>query len=327
MTFDPACPEGRRFVAFADGALDGDVDIQALSHELLDGLFDGVYFVDQKRRICYWNEGARELTGFTQADILHKQCFEGLLAHVDETGASLCFNQCPLTATLGDGMRHEAEVYLRHKEGHRVPVWVRVAPIRNRDGKIVGAVEVFSDISAKKNLERRAGELEQMASLDPLTGLCNRRYMTLKLGQAIEEVEQFAKNIGLLMIDLDHFKLINDEFGHAAGDVVLKMASETILRNVRGTDTLGRWGGEEFLAMVSDVTHRELEMVAEKCRALVAQSSVQFGERRVSVTASMGGAMILPGDTVDGAVKRADELMYRSKTLGRNRVTVSVEGA
>lgn len=328
MTFDPASPKRSQSAVLSEapssteGTLDREVDLGSLSQELLDGLFDGVYFVDRKRKICYWNEGARELTGFSRADMLDRHCFDDLLAHVDEKGTCLCVDECPLSATLSDGQRREAEVYLRHKEGHRVPVCVRVAPIRNRDGAIIGAVEVFSDISAKKSLERRAGELEQMVHLDPLTGICNRRYMMLKLGQAIDELEQFGKNFGLLMIDLDHFKRINDKFGHAAGDVVLKMAAETIAHNLRVTDTLGRWGGEEFLALVADVNARELEMVAEKCRVLVEQSSVVFGEKRVGMAASIGAVMIEPGDTVDSAVNRADELLYRSKAMGRNRVTM-----
>jgi diguanylate cyclase (GGDEF)-like protein len=240
------------------------------------------------------------------------------LTHIDDEGHVLCKHGCPLTATLADGERREMEIYLQHKEGHRVPVFVRVAPIRDSAGNVIGAVEVFSDISSKKRLERRAGELEKIAHHDSMTGLCNRLYTELKVAQAIQEVEQFGKSMGLLMIDLDRFKEVNDRFGHAAGDVVLRTVSNTISCSLRASDILGRWGGDEFIAVITDVDRRELRTVAEKCRRLIAESAATFENKSIRVTASFGETLISPGDTLITAVRRADELMYKSKESGRN---------
>src|ERR1039458_8595102 len=107
---------------------------------LLDSIVEGVYFVDAERKITYWNRGAENLTGYSAREAVQRHCYDNFLGHVDEKGCALCTNGCPLTSTLLDGQRREADVFLRHKLGHRVPVCVRVAPITNQSGQIVGLV-------------------------------------------------------------------------------------------------------------------------------------------------------------------------------------------
>src|SRR5208282_5569316 len=113
--------------------------------KLLDGLHEGVYFVNLERKITYWNRGAENLAGYVAGEAIGKHCSDKLLGHVDEKGRSLCNNGCPLSKTIADGKPRESEVYLRHKLGHRVPVSMRVLPMRDSAGQIIGAVEAFSD--------------------------------------------------------------------------------------------------------------------------------------------------------------------------------------
>jgi PAS domain S-box-containing protein len=221
--------------------------IASFREKLLDSLFDGVYFVDNERRIQYWNQGAEDLTGYSASDAVGRYCFDNFLVHVDAGGRALCMEKCPLASTIADGDRREADVYLRHKHGHRVPVTVRVAPIVDSAGLIIGAVEVFSDRTEKTIIERRVGELESLAFRDALTGVPKSRYVELKIKQAIQEVEQFDRRVGLLMIDIDHFKQVNDNFGHDIGDEALKAVCQTLTHALRSGDTVRRWGGEEFL--------------------------------------------------------------------------------
>jgi diguanylate cyclase (GGDEF)-like protein/PAS domain S-box-containing protein len=287
---------------------------------LLDNLYDGVYFVDLQRRISYWNRGAERLTGYSSQEAVGRSCFDNFLAHVDDKGCALCIRGCPLKSTMEDGKPREAEIYLRHRFGHRVPVSVRAAPIRNGTGTTIGAVEIFTDISDKKRAERRAGELEGLAYLDALTALANRRFMQLKVQQALEEVKQFGRGMGLLMIDVDRFKQVNDTFGHEAGDLVLKAVSHTLTACLRPTDIVGRWGGEEFLVLVNNMhpSSFELGKIAERCRNLIAKSRVTLGSDYLSTTASVGGTLVLVSDSEQSVLRRVDELMYRSKVSGRN---------
>jgi diguanylate cyclase (GGDEF)-like protein/PAS domain S-box-containing protein len=293
-----------------------------LSYEkLLDGIYDGVYFVDRNRRITYWNKGAEELTGYTRAEVIGRHCFDNVLTHVDSQGCNLCVGGCLLTTTLKDGQRREDEVYLQHKLGHRIPVSVRISPLKNSEGEVIGAIETFSDISAKKSVERRAGELEQLVFRDVLTGVSNRRFMALKVEQALQEVQQFGRQIGLVLVDLDYFKAVNDTLGHETGDQVLKMVCNTLGHNLRHGDHIGRWGGDEFILIAMDVAVEGLSSIAARYCKLIAESSVSSGEKRAHVTCSMGATLLRASDTAEEAIARADELMYKSKSNGRNRET------
>jgi len=299
-----------------------DYELSSFHAKLLESIFDGVYVVDAERRITYWNRGAESLTGYSADEAVRRYCYDNFLGHVDEKGCALCTNGCPLSATLLDGRRREADVFLRHKLGHRVPVCVRVAPITNRSGQIVGAVEVFNDVSARKQVERRVHELEGIVFRDTLTCLPNRRYIELKVKQSLEDLQQFGRLFGLLMFDVDHFKQVNDRHGHDAGDAVLKVISETMTKSLRANDIVGRWGGEEFLAVLLDVDAGLLRGLAERCRSLVAESGALSGESRIYVTVSVGATLVTREDSIYEAIKRADQLMYVSKSSGRNRITV-----
>lgn len=120
---------------------------------LLDGISDGVYFVDRNRRITYWSAGAAQLTGYPAAEVAGRRCSDGLLNHVDDTGAELCGTRCPLLATIHDGRPRDCHVRLHHRDGSLRPVWIRAAPIRDSLGRITGAVETFGDDTAARIAE------------------------------------------------------------------------------------------------------------------------------------------------------------------------------
>ncbi len=287
---------------------------------LLDNIGDGVYFVDRERRILYWNEGATRLTGYKAEELLGKCCQDDILCHVDHTGKRLCHDDCPLTATISDGVFHEANVFLRHKQGRRVPVSVRVQPLRAADGSIIGGIEIFSDNSAEIEARRKTEAMERLAFLDQLTQLPNRRFMEMSIQTALSEYAVHKDPFGVLMIDLDGFKTINDGFGHNCGDRALQEAAKTLTGSLRPTDIVGRWGGDEFLAIARNVSEDVLRELAERCVAIIAQTSIPGNaERRISLTISVGAALSCPGETAEGLIQRADQLMYRSKTGGRGR--------
>ena len=148
---------------------------EAFYKTLLDSLYDGVYYLDRDRTITFWNKGAERLTGYRKEDVIGRKCNEDILAHMDDGGQNLCELACPAEQAISDGQTRETEVYLRHKEGHRVPVLVRVSPIRDRAGLIVGAVQVFSDNFSKLEMKRRIEDLHKQSMLDPLTKVANRR--------------------------------------------------------------------------------------------------------------------------------------------------------
>jgi diguanylate cyclase (GGDEF)-like protein/PAS domain S-box-containing protein len=286
---------------------------------LLDSMHDGVYFVDKDRRITYWNKGAERITGFARAEVIGKRCLDNILMHSDKDGNLLCLSLCPLAASIKDRVQRSADVYLRHKDGHRVPVTVRVSPIVDAQDVLIGGVEIFTDTTPAAIAFARMAELEKLAYIDPLTGLANRRFAEITLEARLEELQRYGWRFGVIFIDIDHFKVVNDRFGHDTGDEVLKTVAKTLQNSIRSFDLVSRWGGEEYLALIANIEGDELIATANRCRALVEQSSIP-GKPSLRVTISLGATLALENDSVTSLVKRADQLMYQSKAAGRNCV-------
>jgi diguanylate cyclase (GGDEF)-like protein len=160
------------------------------------------------------------------------------------------------------------------------------------------------------------------ANQDALTGIANRRAIGGFLQAAITEAALQGQPGAILMIDLDHFKQINDTYGHNVGDLALQMVANTLNNNLRAGDSVGRWGGEEFLVVLRQISPSRLGMVANKLRTLLAASAVPLESGAVGLTGSIGATLLLPNDTPQEAVARADQLLYVSKAGGRNCVTL-----
>jgi diguanylate cyclase (GGDEF)-like protein/PAS domain S-box-containing protein len=299
---------------------EGRMDAQdgAFYRELIDKMSDGVYFVDCARRITYWSVGAERLTGYRAEDMVGRECRDGLLIHVDDAGNPLCGGPCPLKETMKDGRCREAHVFVHHAAGHRRPVWVRGAPIRDSSGAIVGAVEVFSDDSVVRAARARVDELEKLAQTDTLTGLGNRRYLEKQLDFRLFEWERDGTAFGVLFVDIDLFKKVNDTYGHDAGDEVLSMVARTLSHGIRGEDVVARYGGEEFVVVLNADT-QILAEAAERLRSLVAASRLVITHQPIEVTISLGGTVVAPGDDIEGILRRADLALYGAKKSGRNQ--------
>ena len=287
--------------------------------DLLDQISDGVYVVTRDRRITYWNGGAERITGFIAEDVLGHRCSEGMLRHIDDAGRQLCLYGCPLAAVMKDGKPREALVYLHHKDGHRGSVTVRGSALRNRAGAITGSVEIFSSRTSNHYAVQRRLDTDDW--LDPVTGLPPRRLGELNLQTLMRAVAEGVTSLGVLFIDADHFKNINDSLGHKTGDDVLRMVAQSTVNGLRHSDIPIRWGGDEFLVLLPGIDQAGLLATAERVRILVENSWIQDGEAQARVSVSVGATMALPAETVDDVVDRADRLMYASKHGGRNRGT------
>ncbi len=286
---------------------------------MLDHLFEGVYFVDKDRRIGFWNRAAEELSGFPRDEVIGRVCADAILRHVTADGTELCFNGCPLQKTLDDGQDREAEIFLHHKDGHRVPVNVRVTPMRNDAGEIIGAMEVFRHAGDDITLRSRIADLERMAFIDALTGLPNRRYLLSQITGRLEQLKRYQWPMGVLFMDVDNFKEINDTHGHNTGDAVIKMVAATLEQTARSFDIVGRFAGDEFIGVISNVDMDTLVSVGNRFRVMVATSALR-GPLELGTTLSVGAALARETDTADDLIKRADEKLYQAKSTGRNRV-------
>ena len=287
---------------------------------IIDNLCDGVYFVDSNRAIQFWNKAAEEITGYSSQEIVGKQCQNSKLNHIDEEGRPLCTVGCPLFATIVDGEQRMAHVFVRHKEGYRVPITVNIFPVYE-NGDIVGAAEVFTRNSPTVYDDNLIEKLSGIAMHDALTGLPNRRYLESFLEYKFSEYTRFNRSFAVLFADIDNFSRFNNEYGHDVGDAVLFNIAESLKNAVRSTDLIGRWGGEEYVGIYTISEDSEAAIIGEKLRQIVANTEVMHEGEALSVSVSVGVTIVRESDTMQSVVERADHLMYESKRNGKNRIT------
>lgn len=209
--------------------------------DIINNLCDGVYFVNLERKIMFWNKAAEDITGYSADEIIGKACQESKLSHIDEDGRPLCLVGCPLFATIIDGVQRKERVFVRHKQGHRIPIIVNIFPI-TRDKEIIGAIEIFTQDSPTVYEDTLVEQLSDMAMKDALTCLPNRRYLESFLKYKIDEYNRFGKLIAVIFADIDDFSKFNNEYGHDVGDKVLTNIATSIRRSMRKDDLVGRWG-------------------------------------------------------------------------------------
>jgi diguanylate cyclase (GGDEF)-like protein len=164
--------------------------------------------------------------------------------------------------------------------------------------------------------------LQSMASTDPLTGVANRRRLAQRAAEEISRARRSNQAVTLAMIDLDHFKNLNDTHGHEAGDRALCAVAATCVEALRGADLVSRTGGEEFVVLMPETTLERGIEVAERLRHAISQIALPVSGGCLTLSASFGVATLRPGETsIDEMLKRADQALYRSKANGRNRVS------
>lgn len=218
------------------------------------------------------------------------------------------------------------------KDGSTIWTEVEVIPYLNEEGVIVELLGITRDIRDRKHYldELKASRdevalanaalqevnemLHRLAVTDPLTGVWNRRHAEEFLAHDVAERRRYGTPMSLLILDVDHFKEINDTYGHLAGDRVLIEVTQRLMANLRNTDVLSRWGGEEFIVLTRHCTLPEATAIAEKMCALVADEPFA----NASVTVSIGVAELTPDDDVDSWLSRADAALYEAKSAGRN---------
>jgi diguanylate cyclase (GGDEF)-like protein/PAS domain S-box-containing protein len=224
--------------------------------------------------------------------------------------------------TVATGVGERAEFRFVLKDGSIRHIESEGRAIHNSEGKVTEVIVVSRDITARKRMET---ELLEVATTDFLTGLPNRRHFLSRLEEELARVQRLeGQRAAVLMLDADHFKLVNDRFGHATGDKMLRHLASLIRGELRKIDTAGRLGGEEFAIILPGADPVSAEIFAERLRQKVAHSPLKLSDQEIPLTVSIGVAPMLAKDAdADAALVRADRALYRAKDSGRNRVVVA----
>jgi diguanylate cyclase (GGDEF)-like protein/PAS domain S-box-containing protein len=282
-----------------------------LSAKVFENNSEAILITDADHNVVSVNRAFTEITGYAEDEVLGKN--PRILASGRQSQA---FYQS-FYDTLNSKDQWRGEIWNKRKNGEIYPEWSTISVLRNEEGKITHYIAVFLDITERKKEEER---IQYLANYDVLTGLPNRYLLNDRLDQGITLAQRQKTKMAVMFIDLDHFKNINDSLGHDIGDELLKMVAQRLKVCLRHADTLARQGGDEFVALLGDLSSEdEVTFVAEKmCSSLLEQFTV--GEYQLSVTPSIG-ISIYPddGDSAIQLLRNADLAMYRAKDAGRNR--------
>lgn len=292
---------------------------QALFETTMDNLFDGVYFLDSNRRIEYWNKAAERITGYRSKEVCGTCCADDLLSHVNDKGENLCKGECPVSKTLADGRVRQARVFLKHKEGHRLPVNIAVAPLRDSENRIIGAIECFREDKTTASVPMPDGAESSSLLLCPITGIGDRRLSEKTLALRMERMRQDKSSLSVFCANIDRFVDANRAFGNQGGDLILKMVARTLASAMKPDDYLGRWGGAIFVGIMPGLKPYELEAALGRFCRLVEQSSKNISGNKITVTLSIGAVFAHHDDTPAGVVDRAMKLMFECKQNGGNQ--------
>lgn len=278
---------------------------------------EGIYVLAPQGHTLYVNEAASRLTGFDEATLYRENLHQ--LLHCHEKNR-IPLQQCPIFSTAIRGERYQGDELFRNRRGQLIPVAVTSQPMLE-NGRITGVVTVFRDISERKEAELK---LKQLATTDPLTGLSNRRAFTERLLDEVHLRRRLRHPSSLLMIDFDHFKRINDRYGHSAGDQVLKHFAVMARSCLRETDAIGRLGGEEFAILLPGTDTNGAMQLAERLRRLLERTPTQTGDHLIPMTLSIGVTPLHDQDSDPAEpLKRADTALYQAKQKGRNRIEMA----
>lgn len=295
---------------------------------VLESTSQAIITTDRNRIVRIFNPAAEKLLGYSAAEVIGQ--IDPIAFHdmkeVEQRRKALEKKLSKLI-NLDELLTHSAKqapsvfqewTYIT-KYGKRLPVELCVSQLYDAEGDLLGYVSVATDISERKAYERR---LLELAWTDPLTGIWNRRRFYDVVNKEIHASKRRLEPLSFMLIDIDHFKRINDTYGHDAGDAVLKCVAHKLSKLVRAGDVYCRWGGEEFAILLINTDETTALEVAERICSSFRSLSIKHGKISLEITASIGVSVIIDGD-INQTIKRADEGLYKAKNTGRNKVIVN----
>ncbi|GIW92973.1 MAG: diguanylate cyclase [Pirellulaceae bacterium] len=309
----------------------GRVDVRLLStpaatdslHEfhaqLLNSMHDGVFFVDTRLRILHWNRAVERITGIQARTVLECPFSPELIGMANEDGEPIPEERCPVAQVLASGSQKLQRVMVRGRGGRAFLVNLHIVPVSSAHGERKGAAVLLHDASSQVHLEERVQLLQERATRDPLTGVANRAELERVLPEFVASHQEQKIPCSLIICDIDHFKRINDIYGHQAGDEALKVFAEVLQSAAGPGELVARYGGEEFVLLLPNTDADRAVRLAEEIRRNAATRPIASMANQC-LTASFGVTELQPGDTPDTMLRRADRALLQAKDAGRNRV-------
>jgi diguanylate cyclase (GGDEF)-like protein/PAS domain S-box-containing protein len=287
--------------------------------QLVLNMHDGVVLVDAQLRVLLWNRAVERMTGISATSVQGKRWSSSLLGLCDENGRALTDEECLVTEGLSTGGQISRRLIVQGNGKAQIAVDAHVAPVLASDSTISGVTLVVHDVSTQITLEEQVQILYEKATHDPLTKVANRAEFDRLLPLFVEAYAKEGVTCSMILCDIDHFKSINDTFGHQAGDEALTLFAKSLQRHARTGDLVARYGGEEFVLLCGHCDNATATRRANEARMAVSSLPLpSLGTRRL--TASFGVTEVQAGDTPETFLRRTDRALLQAKDNGRNLV-------
>jgi diguanylate cyclase (GGDEF)-like protein/PAS domain S-box-containing protein/putative nucleotidyltransferase with HDIG domain len=297
----------------------------AFEKKLLENMRDAVIFVDTQAAILQWNTGAERMTGVAATAAMGRTWAPSLLDLASSEGKMVPDAECPLQRVIASGVQHFERVSLLGRSGRHVDADLQITPVTDSHSSLIGATILLHDASSEASLEEKCQVLHAEMTKDPLTQVANRAEFDRMLAAFVEAHTETNLTCSLIMADIDHFKRINDNYGHQAGDEAIVSFAGLLKSMCRSGDLVARYGGEEFAVLCADCNNAAAARRAELMRKALSELPLaELGGN--SCTASFGCTELQTGDTPETMLRRSDRALLMAKQQGRNQVVQLGEG-
>lgn len=286
-------------------------DRETVMRQMTAAANDAVVMIDNHDAVTFWNPAAEKIFGYAESEALGRRLHDLIMPERYRERMAPAFALFTETGK-GEFVGQTREVIGLRRDGSEFPAELSLSAVQIKGNW--HAIGLARDISDRKRTERT---LQEMATTDALTGIANRRKFDQLLENEIKRATRYQLPLTLVLFDIDHFKRVNDTYGHLAGDRVLTEIARLVTEHIRVNDFLARWGGEEFALLA---THSDETLTGYLCEKLCALIAVHSFPVVGNITCSFGVSGLRPEDLPGSLVTRADEALYRAKSLGRNRV-------
>lgn len=286
-----------------------DADIY---RSILESLPTGLRLVDMEQKIVLWSDGAERITGYLRHEAIGHSELGSALLHCERPECEGCNEACPISRAVKTSQTAEATGFLRHKSGHEVPIRVRVVPVHDAQGSIIGAAEIFETQSETASPDHHEDGLKLPACVDEVTSIASPALMQSHLREALGTFEEVHVPSSILLLRLEGLKHFRANFGPDAAASLLRVVARTLENALWRTDFAGRWADDQFLVILTGCSEEALPTVCDRVRRLLASDGIEWWGEQRSLPLSVGRATAQPGDTIESLLSRAQQSLNES---------------
>lgn len=284
---------------------------------MLEDLPAGLCVVDLQKKIVLWSGGAERMTGHLRHEILGHSCVAEPLLHCDQPGCEFCDEHCPLAGAMKTSRGVDATGFLRHKDGHEIPVRIRALPVHNQHGSIIGALETLEELQAGINRER--GEASPSPDyLDHVTGVASRAMMQAHLQARLAALPQTKVAPWVLLVQVHGLEHFRASLGSEAASSLLRVMVRTVESSIWTGDLVGRWSDDQFLLIVDGSREEGIQTFAERIRRTLAAEGIEWWGERRTLPLRIAAKQAEPGDSVESVLQRLQSLIAASGSIMKN---------